>query len=226
MATSAVAKQTRRVQVACWILIYVLPVAVWLVASGNPLFYLWQPALPGQQAYILAKFAGFIALYVLGIQGLLVLLSRYSAVADSLIFKHFHRCNGLIFLAFLLLHIVSFIVGVSIRTGQFNYQVLIPNFSGYYPSMTTIGLFTAVAAIVLVVVPTAYAKITSRKSTVSALHKLSPIMIFGASWHALTIGSEMGNAVLLSFVITVNVAAGIHLITAFFTGYQTPRKSD
>lgn len=118
------------------------PTAVWSISVGNPLDYVAYTLPPGQSLYVVAKFAGLLALSAFWVQCLLG-LARRTPVLRGIppVSMRFHRWLGYATLILVLAHVGLFFVAASMRAGTPAWNLLWPNFGhGYYNACVSLGL--------------------------------------------------------------------------------------
>ena len=89
--------------------LYGLLFFAWCIGAGNPFFYFFYEALPGQSLYLLAKCFGFLAICSLLVQIAIGIASATRILRES---KVYHAVNALLSVGFATLHVLSFLVGV------------------------------------------------------------------------------------------------------------------
>jgi len=125
--------------------VFLLPGLAFLQTTGDIGIYFRYRIPDGHILYLGAKLCGLYAVIFLWLQLLQGLLQacgyRFLDRSDD---PAFHRNLGLVVVFLFSTHIALFVSAVSMRSGHFAYQLLLPLFFGaYYPSILSIGLIAA-----------------------------------------------------------------------------------
>ncbi|HKE96878.1 MAG TPA: hypothetical protein VKB34_21400 [Povalibacter sp.] len=118
-----------------------LPVLVWGVSVGNPLFYFFNDVPPGQTPYILSKLCGMLALSLFWLQ-CMAALARFSPALCGFVqlTRRQHIVLGLITFLFVVTHLGLFIAASTLRTGNLALALLLPKFGqGFYNAYVSLG---------------------------------------------------------------------------------------
>lgn len=197
--------------VVCLILVAVLvaPVVVWSISVGNPLDYVVHTLPPGQALYVVAKFAGLLALSAFWVQCLLALARRTPALRGiPPVSLKFHRRLGSATLVLVLAHVGLFFVAASMRAGAPAWNLLWPSFGhGYYNAFVSLGL---IALWCLLLAAYAGWQVSKGKSGWKMVHMLWFVVFSLVFLHAYAIGSESRFGAMryvLLFVATSLIAA-------------------
>lgn len=130
----------------------VMPFLLWISAVGDPRLYLDASVPAGQLTYVLSKLAGLLAVGLFTLQ-LFLMIFRKSVIGPYL--RQWdtasHRVLGVGAFAMILLHVVLFVAGASMRSGHLTWHLLLPSFgSGYYNAMVSLGVIALYLAFCLV----------------------------------------------------------------------------
>ncbi|MFA0813023.1 hypothetical protein [Microbulbifer epialgicus] len=188
-----------------------IPLVTWWSSVGNPVDYFGGYMPPGQQAYILSKLAGLLAISLFWLQCLFALGKRFSGAAFAQFCGHrSHVALGSLTLIMVLLHVSLFFAAVSIRTGSPAWGLLVPKFShGYYNQQVTLGL---IAFLLLCVGAFAGWKTAIGSEKWRIGHYLWLLVLPLAFIHALSIGTESRLPIMFYFLLVMP-------IILFFIGF-------
>lgn len=176
--------------------VYLLAIVLWCLLAGNPFIYMFIPAPAGQSLYLISKLLGMLAVTGIGWQAVAGLLSVFSQNTDRTSTLHWHRINGTITVALALGHILSFVTAVSIRSNHFAYKVFLPDFSSWYQTHVFIGVIAFLLLLITVLRPLLNWKKVIRGFE-RGWHALAILAFPLILWHALSIGSETRNTLML-----------------------------
>lgn len=166
------------------------PLIVWSITVPDPLRYLRLEGLPpGQPLYVAAKLAGLFALFLFWAQCMLALARRIPLLpAPSGSEQRLHMRLGLATLSLIVLHVGLFVAAASLRTGEFAWDLLMPDFShGYYRNSIALG---AVALWLSLLAGFAGRRLMGGRRRWKPLHMLWPAVFALAFVHAINIGTE------------------------------------
>ncbi len=172
--------------------VVLIPAITWASEIGSPFYPLWQAAPPGQGAYLGSRLLGLYALLILWFQCLAGLqMPRLRQVFSAIELRRWHARSGLLLLGLVLLHPITFFVGVARRGGRVDVpHWLIPTFdSGYYPAMLSVGR----VALALLLLGGIVAPLLGRLVKWGGwlfLHRFNGVALLLGGWHAVAIGSE------------------------------------
>ena len=194
------------------LLICCAPLIVWMASVNDPMSYARLNGLPpGQQLYLIAKFAGLSAFFLFWLQCMLA-LARYAPIVAGFPVSdlRLHRRLGAATALLILAHVALFIVAASLRTGHASWDLLLPSFThGYYKSNVGLG---AIAFWIVCLMLFAGWRISRGQQRWKALHMLWPV-VFGLGFlHAFAIGTESRYGAmryLVLFLVVSIVVAGI-----------------
>lgn len=126
---------------AVWATALIIPVAVWLLATGDPLAY-FQYAVPtGQSLYMLAKPCGLLALAAFWVQ-CMTALARHVPMLTRFLDVHprQHAWLGGAIFVLVVAHVALIVAASSLRTGHFAGALLVPRFDqGFYSAHISYG---------------------------------------------------------------------------------------
>lgn len=202
-------KQTSTFVMQALLVLSVLIPLIILMQSGDGLLDMMRLDAPkGQLIYISSKLFALCAFLLLWLQLIMGLLQRVS--------KRVHVFIGIVLITFVIMHISLFIMAVSVRSGEFAYQILLPSFfSGYYKSALSIGVLALIFMLVSVTAGILRKRITIRWRIG---HRFVLIMFALVVAHSLMIGSEMQSGLflyLLYFSIFSLASAVLLKLTGF-----------
>ena len=167
--------------------LFLVPGATYFHMLGDITVYFNYTVPDGQLLYILSKLIGLYAFFLLWVQILYGILHTQLFPTFMLGTTRFHQNMGVVIVMLLALHIVLFVTAVSVRNGYFAYQLLLPNFNGYYFKMVSLGIFGGLMISVAVIIAWFRRKIKKHWRAFHWLVLLAFIMIF---FHSYLIGSE------------------------------------
>lgn len=172
-------------------LVVLFPVFFVFVNSPPIADYKGGLAPPGQLIYLVSKAFGLIAVTLFlyqAITGLIIFMKVRSIEPVILPSRTIHQYIGIGTIVCIFAHVGLFVVAASIRTGNPQFGLLLPNFEqGHYRFMLSIGL---IAMLVLVIAVTAIVYISHASRIRRWTHRLALIGFGLALWHAYSIGSE------------------------------------
>jgi len=170
--------------------VFLLPGLAFLQTTGDIGIYFRHRVPDGQILYLGAKLCGLYAVIFLWLQLLQGLLhaSGYRFL-NSNGNPGFHRNLGLLVVFLFLTHIALFVSAVSLRSGHFVYQLLLPRFFGaYYPSILSMGLIGA--WLLLIAAAIGAMRRRSKRNGWVWVHRLTWGAFFLVYFHSYLIGSE------------------------------------
>ena len=189
MSRSYSARLFRAFAVAACVLTLVMPIATWLVATGDPFAYLAHSAPAGQELYVLSKLFGLLTIVLLWLQVMSALAKDAPALHGFVRMRGSrHALLGCGVLATALLHAGLFMGASTLRTGHVALGLLVPTFEhGFYRTFVSVG---AVALWLLLVVVFAGWRRSAGHARWRWLHRLA-FVGFGLGFlHGITVGSE------------------------------------
>lgn len=133
-----------------WPIIFVLPLALWNFTTDVVSYFLYGAPI-GQIWYIFSKLFGLYAALLLWYQAVSTLLknTHYSAVFPQWTFLR-HRVLGSLTFLTIVMHIICFVIAVSLRKESIAWGLLLPDFRDFYHSAITIGLFGFLVTLVAI----------------------------------------------------------------------------
>jgi DMSO/TMAO reductase YedYZ heme-binding membrane subunit len=131
-----------------WLIIFLLPLLLWR-STSDVISYFRYGAPSGQIWYVFSKLFALYAVLMLWYQSLNTLLkeTRFSNLFPRWNFLH-HRILGSLTFLTIFLHIACFIIAVSLRKETIAWSLLLPDFSDFYHTSITIGLFAFLISLV------------------------------------------------------------------------------
>jgi predicted ferric reductase len=131
-------------------MIFLVPLGLWLLTTGNPLFYFLEDTPPGQGLYVISKGFALLALSLFWFQCVAALTKSTPNIAGFFrLSPRAHKLIGSTLLALILAHVFLFFYAVSLRSGHFAFGVLIPSFShGFYKFYVSLGVIALALLIV------------------------------------------------------------------------------
>lgn len=183
-----------------------------MLHTGNWEIYFRNDSLDGQFLYILSKLVGLYAIILLWLQ-------LMSGLVRNVFFFDWHpvmhRNLGLLILSLVVLHVVLFVAGVSIRNGYFAYKLLLPNFFGsYYPKIVALGI----VALWLLIMAAVFAAVRNKLPVVwKWAHRLM-LAVFALGFvHSYLIGSEARAGGMLYLYYLMGALSIIALVVRLMT---------
>ena len=191
--------------------LYILTALIAVVALAPAAFmlkdiplYLQHSIPPGQLLYVLSKYCGLCAFFLLALQ---VLLGLYQPRPW---FKRVHPILGASLLVLFIAHAGLFTAAASLRSGHLAWGVLTPSFTtGYYNFGLSLGL---VGLVLLLLVAFAGFKRWQGKRQWRWLHRCYLPAFILVSAHSLMIGTETGWGMVEFFYALVSLMIGWALI--------------
>ena len=203
---------TRRILHVLLVATLLLPGLVFLANTGDLTYYFREPVPPGQFPYVLSR---AFALYALTLIWLQILLGALRLDLErSLGYRQLvrvHTLLGVTTLGLLVGHALLFLTGVAMRSGEFPYATLVPDFAAlYYPRRLALGA----AALYLALLGALSAALRRRvwmQGIWRRLHALNYAVFALGAWHGLAIGSDTRleplQALCMFFITTILLAA-------------------
>lgn len=190
-------------------LVVVVPVALWVHATGNPAYYVWHSTPPGQVCYVLSKLVALVALSLFWFQAMTG-LTRNNPWLSGLfrVPMPAHRKLGLLLFGLVCLHASLFVAAVSIRSGHFAYELLVPSFgSGFYDFYVSLG----VVALGLFPLGILAGVMRRRGELWSWLHRIWLVVFALVFLHGVSIGTEtrLGLMLYVYYFIAASLAAAV-----------------
>jgi hypothetical protein len=204
------------------ILLMLLPLMAWLKAEGNPLDYLLNQVPAGQEFYIFSKLIGLYAFFLLWLHIMWVLL-KGSVFYFPL--PHWqqnqHKIMGIILIVVAILHVLLFVMAVSLRKGVFAYSMFIPNFSDYYHSLLGLGVF-AFWLLPFILYSGIKLKANQHKLWMHRSVFLFYLLVF---FHGIGVGSETKSGILFWFYLLMGISVVFSCIFYFYYPYKAIKKA-
>ena len=179
--------------------IYLSFFILWCVEAGNPFYYFFNPGPPGQGAYLLSKNIGFLAVAGILVQ---VFLGVCSALKVGGI-KTMHKANAKIAVLLVIGHAFLFGLGVSIRSGEVAFGLLVPSFDDYFHAIVALGLISLCGLVLTFFLGRTASR--TRKTVFLKLHFIGLPVAALSLFHAFSIGSETRNDSVLFFFVALLV---------------------
>ncbi len=202
----------KKIHLFILLILFSIPMLVWLNAEGNPLDYFVYQVPAGQSLYVFTKLIGLYTFFLLWLHIIWVLLRQTALTAYLPQWKkNYHQTTGLIITGLIILHISLFVIAVSLRQGEFAYHLLLPNFSDYYHSLLGLGVL-ALWLLPLVIIAGMYLKSGKGKRY---WHYLAFFMFLLIFVHGIGVGSETKNGILFWFYLMMGCSVIIALLYRF-----------
>lgn len=205
------------------LLMFLVPLGLWLYTTGNPLFYFVEETPPGQGLYVISKGLALIALSLFWFQCVAALTKSTPNISGFFrLSLRAHRLLGSILLALILIHVLLFFAAVSLRSGHLAFGVVVPKFDeGFYNFYVSLGVF---ALILLVVAVTAgILRARYRNVLTTWLHRLWFVAFGLVFLHGVNIGTETRMGIMLYVYYFILVSIVFLVANNFF--YHLRRKS-
>lgn len=193
---------------AFYALVFIAPATMWFLGLDIEYYRLYE-AMPGQYLYLASKLFGLCAIWLLAAQVATGLL-RYNPGWQMIVAAWPHRLFGPAALALMVLHFSCFALGGAVRKKEVSFQLFLPNFSDFYHSIITLGLFAA-AGVLIAALGRCWARYKK------PLHNLMLPMTLLALVHSYLIGSEtragwfhLGHLGLIALLLAVSFSAWRH----------------
>jgi len=170
-----------------WSAVFILPFALWHFTS-DVMSYFRYGAPDGQVWYVFSKLFALYAVLLLWYQALSTLLkeSRYSVLFTQWNFLQ-HRTIGSLTLLTIIIHIICFIVAVSLRKQTIAWGLLLPDFQDFYHTSITIGLL----AFVIILAAISAAILRKRLPILwKKIHRCMILVVILGLAHGYLIGTE------------------------------------
>ncbi|WP_250465074.1 hypothetical protein [Microbulbifer litoralis] len=171
-------------------LAFAAPLAIWYLATGNPIQYFTQEVPPGQLPYIFSKLAGLLAFSCFWLQCLLALARRAPVLQNNIppLSTRAHIRLGLTTVGLITAHLGLFFAAVTLRTGKPAWGLLLPHFNGgFYQLHVGLGL---IGLWLLLLAVFAGWQVHRGKQAWKKVHMAWFAVFALVFWHAFTIGSE------------------------------------
>ncbi len=179
------------------------PFFFWVGVEGNIMEYFLYAIPRGQFLYVCSKLAGLYGIVFLWLD------VSYALLRETIVISYLnpwsarqHRVMALLSISLIFLHLVLFIIAVSMREQRLSLGMLLPNFSHQsYQNLLSLGA-TAFWLIIVVGV-SGYCLYCARnnKRTFGYLHRLSFVCFLLVYFHGLGVGSETRNGLFYGFYI-------------------------
>mgnify|MGYP000518847835 FL=1 len=156
---------------------------VWASNLNELVDYVVNPGPPGQLLYNVSKYFGFLGICVLLLQVIIGLASKFLKKSGG-----WHKKNAYLLLVLVFLHVLTFVSAVSVRSGSFAWEVVVPDMSNYYHTMISFGILSSV--VVVVSMFTGKELVKRKAEHVAKMHIGLACLSMLALVHALSIGSE------------------------------------
>lgn len=164
----------------------VVPIVVWWQSVGDLRVYIDYRTPPGQTLYVLSRLAGLYALFLSWLQIVFGLVRQADDVARRSGLA-FHRWLGFTVLGCAILHVALFIAAASLRAGHVALGILAPDFTGFYATAVTLGLFGFYGIVIVAVTGILRA---AGYSGAARLHYAATPVFACTFLHSLLIGTE------------------------------------
>ena len=177
----------KRLLFALLLVLLTIPVVIWLQQTGSLMVYLDGSAPPGQLPYVLSKLTGMMALTCIAGQIIITLASQLHITSTRWLGLS-HRITGGAILLLVMTHYLSFFIAVTLRQETLALSLLFPNFSDFYHTHLTLGLFGL--WLLCLVAFIGWLRSRKRPPWTERWHRLYWVVLGLVYFHALAVGSE------------------------------------
>lgn len=185
-----------------FIFLLLIPGVIWYAQTGSLSVYFTEVVPKGQFLYVLSKLMGMVVLMCIAWQIIVTLLSKLQIIPEYWIGAR-HRLFGSLILIFAIVHILLFVIAVSMRQESVAWQLLVPSFKDFYHTHLSFGLFGLFA--LFAVAFAGVQRMLQYKKWPVVLHRIYWVAISFIYFHALAVGSEAQSVAGLVLYLSLGV---------------------